>query len=391
MPKEVGFIHNEPNRIEEFDKAVEYFKAHPTIKKLSRKQEELHLHNSYIKLDDGTILALSSKILEGGTIAVGQYARCKKVMDRDGNLFVVKIETSNTENQQQETAILSNLKELLRATKTEIERKDSSKKYYTHMNDLGKSLDTSLWLVDSDYKPSLARKIAWKIHQLHSGDLSSTHIGYVHLDIKPSNMVLDSENEIHLIDFGTARLVLSEDLSFVISTSIYQPSEYADNQLTQEEYEQRVGPRLALLGLRGIDQFALKRTLFLPSPAPRDPCDFGACLFSREEYSALPERIQAILDTTNMEIALTQRDTPLQLATLFLLMECHLNIDIFDQLDSEAQVNLCQIASKYTLPISEQEEEEEGDEHVIAMKQDITIYIESLGIDLTDPIRGPSA
>jgi len=104
------------------------------------------------------------------------------------------------------------------------------------MNDLGKSLDTSLWLVDSDYKPSLARKIAWKIHQLHSGDLSSTHIGYVHLDIKPSNMVLDSENEIHLIDFGTARLVLSEDLSFVISTSIYQPSEYADNQLTQEEY-----------------------------------------------------------------------------------------------------------------------------------------------------------
>ena len=114
----MGFIHNEPNRIEEFDKAVEYFKANPTIKKLSRKQEELHLHNSYIKLDDGTILALSSKILEGGTIAVGQYARCKKVMDRDGNLFVVKIETSNTENQQQETAILSNLKELLRATKT---------------------------------------------------------------------------------------------------------------------------------------------------------------------------------------------------------------------------------------------------------------------------------
>jgi|GEM_PF-6400145 hypothetical protein len=59
MPDESGFIKNLAHRAEQFQSAIRYFKEHTDEKKISRK-EELGLFNSYIKLDDGTILALSS-------------------------------------------------------------------------------------------------------------------------------------------------------------------------------------------------------------------------------------------------------------------------------------------------------------------------------------------
>ena len=155
MPDESGFIKNLAHRAEQFQSAIRYFKEHTDEKKLSRK-EELGLFNSYIKLDDGTILALSSSPLGGTLLGEGTFGRGKLAMDVEGNFYAVKIETTNTEIQRQETSTLENLG-LLAHPKTSIQRTESSEKHYTTLVYLGKNLSDNLYAVEPKYLPSLAR------------------------------------------------------------------------------------------------------------------------------------------------------------------------------------------------------------------------------------------
>ena len=357
MPDESGFIKNLAHRAEQFQSAIRYFKEHTDEKKLSRK-EELGLFNSYIKLDDGTILALSSSPLGGTLLGEGTFGRGKLAMDVEGNFYAVKIETTNTEIQRQETSTLENLG-LLAHPKTSIQRTESSEKHYTTLVYLGKNLSDNLYAVEPKYLPSLARKIAWALHKLHSGFLSQDGTGYAHLDLRPGNIVIDHENRIYLIDFGTAHPLNGPIYSECFTTSLYAPATYAEQQCTETDYEAIIGPRLLELGPKNIDYFALKRTLYLPTPeGSKDPSDYGYCLFSKIDFTALPQTLKDMINTTHLDKAISRKDedTAIKMAITFLALECDLDIDTLEALSPEEQEEICDIANKYSVPVSEDDD-----------------------------------
>ncbi len=364
MPNGSGFIENLTHRSEQFQSAIRYFNEHPDAKKLSRK-EELRLFNSYIKLDDGTILALSSTALGGNLLGEGTFGRGKLAMDVEGNFYAVKIETTNTEIQRQETSTLENLG-LLAHPKTSIQRTESSEKHYTTLVYLGKNLSSNLYAVDPEYLPSLARKIAWALHKLHSGYLSQDGTGYAHLDLRPGNIVIDHENHIYLIDFGSSRPLTDQIYSACFTTSLYAPATYAEQQCTEAEYEAIIGPRLLVLGPQNIDYFALKRTLYLPTPEKsQDPSDHGYCLFSKRDFAALSESLKDRINTTDVEKAMSRKDedTALKIAITFLALECDIDIDTLETLSTEEQEHICDIASRYSVPVCEDDDAEMHQNH----------------------------
>lgn len=377
MPDESGFIQNLADRSEQFQLAIRYFKDHPDEKKLSRK-EKLRLFNSYIKLDDGTILALSSANLGGSLLGQGAFGRGKLAMDVDGKFYAVKIETTNTEIQRQETSTLENLR-LLAHPKTSIQRTESSEKHYTTLVYLGKNLSSNLYAVDPEYLPSLVRKIAWALHKLHSGSLSQDGTAYAHLDFKTANIVIDHENRIYLIDFGTAHPLHDQTYSERFTTSLYAPATYEEQQCTEEAYKAIIGPRLLELGPKNIDYFALKRTLYLPTPEKsKDPSDYGYCLFSKSDFAALSESLKDMIDTTNVERAMSRKDedTALKIAITFLATECDIDINKLEALSTEEQENICEIASRYSVPVCEEDDKEMHQNHA-AMKAEIQTFLDA--------------
>jgi len=377
-----GFIDNKNVRATEFASAISTFASNPSLKKLSRKDS--NLQNSYIKLDDGTVLALSSKNISGKVLGKGALGRCKYVMDKDDNTYVIKIETANSAAQENETVVLTDLKYLLHKTKTEIVREHT--KFYTTMFNLGKSLERyiSMPCIDSEYKFSIARKIAWEVHKLHAGQLSNTGTQYAHLDIKPANIVVDKKNNIWLIDFGTAVNINEPNFKPITTTSMYQPSSFDDNQLEPDQYLALVGPRLQELGPAGIDQYALKRTLFLPiynNNEKIDPSTYGFCLFSKDEFDQLPERIKALLNTEQVTDVNSNISTPLEIATLFLLMECKLSPDLINILSHTQKLDLCELAYRDNLPISEDDPQDD----LTNMTAQINDYLSQNNISETRP------
>jgi serine/threonine protein kinase len=376
MPDDSGFIKDVSLRAEQFQSAIRYFNQHPNAKKLSRK-EESDFFNSYIKLDDGTILALSSAALGGTLLGQGTFGRGKLAMDAEGNFYAVKIETTNTEIQNLETSTLENLG-LLAHPKTSIQRTKLSEKHYTALVYLGKNLSANLYAVEPEYLPSLSRKIAWALHQLHSGSVSQDGTGYAHLDLRPGNIVIDHENRIYLIDFGTAHPLNGALYSECFTTSLYAPATYTEQQLVQADYAAIIGPRLVELGPKNIDHFALKRTLYLPTPErSEDPSDHGYCLFSRRDFAALPQSLQEMINTTDLEKAMSRQDddTAIKMALAFLALECDIDIDDLDILSAEEQEQICEIASQYSVPVSQDDEEEMHQNHA-NMKIEIQKFLD---------------
>ncbi len=358
MPIFPGFIEEEETRLSQFEEARSFFSENPDKKKLSRTDPP-HLHNSYIKLDDGEILALSSKNLAGEILGRGFNSRVKLAMDQAGGFYAIKIEITNDLFQMRETEILADIG-LLRHPKTSILRNDSTNKFYTAVTYLGKELQSILWSVEDEFLPSLVRQIAWALHQLHTGTLSKTGVAYAHLDMKPANMVLDNFNRIYLIDLGSALALYEQPYTPIFTTSLYAPATFDEQQLKKVPYEALIGPRLMQLGPLGIDMFALKRTLFMPVPKrSEDPNKHGLCLYSRDEFAALDDELKEMIDTTNIDLAISRKDvdTPLSLTIAFLAKECDLDIEALKILDIESQEKVCSIASQYVVPLNDDDDE----------------------------------
>ena len=77
---------------------------------------------------------------------------------------------------------------------------------------------------------ALARQVALALQEVHRH-------GILHRDLKPSNLILDGAGEVHLMDFGLARIV-DADTSLTRSGTLLGTPQY----MAPEQVDERLGP-----------------------------------------------------------------------------------------------------------------------------------------------------
>ncbi|MCX7114629.1 MAG: protein kinase [Gammaproteobacteria bacterium] len=268
---------------EDCAKAVAYFEQHPEETKISRKKtymldgKEWSPPRSFLMMDH-QLYELSG---EGEIIGEGAFGRVKLLREINtepppitvGAFYAVKIETTNTPRQQQEYELSKKLEIALGEKLERVIHSDEAgdtKKYYTRMHYLGQSL--SEFLEDPDVSDRERLSIAIqlcdavdKLHRIH---------GYAHHDLKPENVLIDSQGVVHLIDFGYA-MPLDAKQERITGSLLYQlgaeetaaflekqPESIASDQLRYLVDE--VGEFSSTLTAEEKDNLALKRILCFP-------------------------------------------------------------------------------------------------------------------------------
>ncbi len=324
-----GFYYTDSQaRFDEFKLAADYFKHNPGEVKISRKKwQELYPNNppqnSYLQRPDGQLLAIAHG--EGAVLGKGASGRVKFAMDIHGGHYALKIESTNTDLQQNESKTLQNLglmhgDKVTRHTKSS--KSQTKVKFYSTLTYLGKDLADYNNQVHPSPKERRndARKLAWEVHKLHAGFYSKDNTKLAHLDIKLENAVRTKNGRIRLIDYGFAESLHSPDPVKLRGTPDYlpvTPSEWATIKhpqvtlLKKDETVTAINERMQKLKREGCDAFALKRLIFYPFT------DYQT-LFPASDFKTLPPKLQSMLDTKN-PANYTSKDTPLDIT--FALIE----------------------------------------------------------------------
>ncbi len=309
--REKGFFYADQTAMQhEFQLAEAYFQQYPDEVKIRREQwRRLYQTNppkhSYLHFGK-KVIALATKENRRDAehrIGFGAFGAVKYGVDRHGHLYAVKIEKTNNEAQQKETQANLDLglmadPKIMRTSGT------GQEKYYSSLLYLGDSLDKKLrfespWNLEQ--KKNIARKIAWQVHQLHSGKLSENGTGYAHFDIKPDNITIDEHGRVRLIDYGFAQSV-NTPITELTGSSAYWPSLHVEqyhtakqegDQSTADHYAQEILQTMQNIGPMGTDLFACKRSLYMADPDK----SADACLFSDAEYQQLSPELHDMLQT----------------------------------------------------------------------------------------------
>ncbi|MBA4696177.1 MAG: hypothetical protein H2069_02160 [Legionella sp.] len=160
-------------------------------------------------------------------IGKGAQGRVKLVEDQDGNLFTLKISKEDKENKEHITNELNKSKEL-KLLSAFIENRN--KKTYQLIPYKGISLKKYLQQnceITIEKKCDLAIKVAITIVENHFK-------GFAHRDIKPDNITVDLEGNVHLIDFAYAEKLSPHPIAALKGTRAYfppSPKEYSNLKL----------------------------------------------------------------------------------------------------------------------------------------------------------------
>ncbi len=317
-------FENDEARRREFELATAYFDLYPDQIKIRRKKDWKHVikvlgkerpdlvpnvtselknipKHSFIN-KSGEILALGSFIARGG------FGRVKNSMNKDGRILVEKIET-RFKAEQKETEVLEDIgflttKKMTRKVNT------SRRKYYTGMMHLGKDLLDTLTKgkLNFDKSVTVARKAAWKLHCLHDGTASLSHISYAHGDIKPENIMLQDNGRVELTDFGMTENINTQIIEFK-GTRRYLPSQY------ETESEAPILERMNLLGRKGTDIIAFKRTFSVMFMFKKNYRKLNKNILDMLTTDPIEEKIQGVIDG---------KDTALNINMAFTEQEMHL-------------------------------------------------------------------
>lgn len=206
--------------------------------------QPVFLVHSFIKIDDEIYELLEAK-------SHGGFGRVKLVKDKHDRSYLAKIQyfqgTATECNINQEAIIAFDCG----LAKAKGHQRLDKRKHYNIQYIKGQSLELCL-RKNPDLKQAVQLKLAIKVvlsvYQLHSGDLSREKIAYAHLDIKPHNITIDRQENIHLIDFGCSKRLDDFTPGLLAGTPDYIPLNYRE-----------------LTSFVTNDLFALVRTLYLPS------------------------------------------------------------------------------------------------------------------------------
>lgn len=262
--------------------------------------------HSFIKLH-GEIYALAHPVIGQGT-----FGKVKYMENRQGQRSVAKIEEEKTF--ARETEILADL-QLSRGKS----RTPYRNKFYTHMNDLGESLDSLLRRPEElnvERRFRLGIDLCLRVHRLHHGLDSLTGTAYAHLDLKTNNCTVDSQNRIHLVDFGAAEAEVDRVLEKSWGTYLLRPP--VNRQMTKKQY----------------DVLALKRSLFMPRELYSADGYISVCLLAGILTSSELQdyHLDAFINTSHQHRATLESfceddSTPLLLAAILIVSHYQLPVD----------------------------------------------------------------
>ncbi|MCF6764680.1 protein kinase [Thiotrichales bacterium 19S3-7] len=234
----------------QFAYAEEYFFHQVKSHKLSRqsiknrmnkrfRKNTTTINYSFIKVSynsNATILCISHESLS----SIG-HNKVKIAYDNKENIYALKIIKKNSI--MNVNSIFDNELNTMLDLGLGIGGLKRKKKLYLAYYYLGSPLRSTInkILDDHDKQIELAIQIAIEVYELHTK-------GYTHGDIKPENIVIDKNGEVHLIDFSSAKDINSNTLfnPQLPRTKLYLPKDYLS------------------LSESKADIFALLRTIYLP-------------------------------------------------------------------------------------------------------------------------------
>jgi serine/threonine protein kinase len=266
MDLEVAFSADEINKA--FDEADKKLPRHHDGKKRRiRIKGEIPSklsHGSFIKIA-GTVYATfpaecatSLNAYNTGILGEGSFGVVRLAMDRNQNWYALKVGYQQPSDNELDEAKISydlglaiNKSPFIRMRHSYKEHKDRRwlKKYYVVQRYMGTDLFSHMQLtrgMPDNKRISLAIKICDQVKKLHSGELSKKGKGYAHRDLKPENITIDSDGEVHLIDYGFATSSVDHQPKDKAGTALYQPTTEYGNYTHKQ-----------------LDELALKRVLFL--------------------------------------------------------------------------------------------------------------------------------
>lgn len=163
-------------------------------KKYSDQNNELHeINHSFMKIN-GEIYALEG---DGKIMGKGAFGKVKFAKNKDGKLFVLKIGSQENVSEK-EIAKLEDFEKLVGQTK----REDKNKQYVV-LEYGGKTLSDDL--VKKHGGLEIGLQLVNEVEKLNTGKLSKNNKKCFHNDLKPNNVVIDTDGKISLIDFGCSR------------------------------------------------------------------------------------------------------------------------------------------------------------------------------------------
>ncbi|TNF69196.1 MAG: hypothetical protein EP298_04495 [Gammaproteobacteria bacterium] len=197
---------DEGTKIKEWSKAKKYFRENSGEFKLKHergsskvnpKNKDNHKSHSFLNIE-GKILAVNTKALGSG--GNGQVTLAE---DEDGKLYAIKrLKNYKFANEEAQTS------KNLGASIGDHKRKDSNKHYIAYEY-LGESLKSYLKREKDNLSEiqqlDLAIQLFKLIDKMHSGRASKTGEKIAHLDIKPDNIVIDKNGNLHLVDYGLSK------------------------------------------------------------------------------------------------------------------------------------------------------------------------------------------
>ena len=361
MPDNRGFDYIDDNdRIAEFERAEAFLNlffcnTNEQVIKLPRRigaHFTPPLKHSYVKQGDELIAFSRGK--KGGAIGEGAFGHVKYVKTQSGEDRVVKIETTNTSRQQQESHIAQD--QALQIGNKII--RDDHLKFYSILHYLGPSLKTELQKHHFSLKEKIhtAGTLCWEIYLLHTGQLSSSKKKYAHGDLKPENIARNGSG-IKLMDFGLSTHLSNPPTMAIHGSPLYLPIEHSVRSKIRidKNIRQQLLQRMCKLGYLGLDIFALKRLLYLSAESSIGSL-YGHCIFTPSEYDSLPSALQQLMDTTSIDKAIESIDqaSSITLTLHFLALEYTLDVPRLNALSAHEKEQFCAFCASVNL--TDQEE-----------------------------------
>jgi serine/threonine protein kinase len=207
------------------------------------------LAHTYVKASDDVIYRL------GNIIGNGSCGKVVRAWDEDGNAYAMKVSgASNREENKTATdlGLLASPEFGCPAGTKELEpyQSEDGTEFYAPLRYLGKSL--SAYLAENKdltlkQRCDLAAKIFIATHQFLRGEASCSGKEYTHDDIKPENIVIDANGNVHFIDVG----LVSNNRNAARSTEQGSPAHMAPKSIpgiSREQASRLATMRCALMG-----------------------------------------------------------------------------------------------------------------------------------------------